>query len=93
MKQSFHTSLPKMRGKRSNRRVREEERREREVARRLAALQDRITAWVLETFPDSTVEEREEEVREMVGRVWGRIVEEMRIADLTTRNQLLARML
>ena len=82
-----------MRGKRSNRRVREEERREREVARRLAALQDRITAWVLETFPDSTVEEREEEVREMVGRVWGRIVEEMRIADLTTRNQLLARLL
>ena len=73
--------------------MREEERREREVARRLAALQDRITAWVLETFPDSTVEEREEEVREMVGRVWGRIVEEMRIADLTTRNQLLARML
>ena len=51
--------------------MRQEERREQEVARRLAALQARITAWVLETFPEATVEEREEEVRQMAGFVWG----------------------
>ena len=39
---------------------------------------EHITAWVLDTFPVMTMGEMEEVVRVMVGRVWRRIVEEMR---------------